>query len=536
MGTLSFTSLRDTMSDTEQVSATPDAVAAPDAVQTKSCGCGPCACAVTCLDSKTGDVSSSTRLIIVAMALICSTIAMGCNLAVVQPEKGSAINGASIVGNGLYHNVWSNEDKVLVAAFCFTLFLFLLALLVMKGAPACSAKIVGAFKCLPDVSGSTHSAWRDTFALHSLVAFILHLSFVIECADDQWRWKAATLAAGAEFVQNALILCAIIFAAALLGYLALSFLSGKINAESNKNKLKDILCTAAGVITILTLTCWLHLAFRTNAEYLWFNSMLIAASCLAFIVVVEGIVFADQNDVGGSRVFTIGAGLASLLLFTFMVGAAVDMSMVHKSEPLVIVVLVFSLCNALIMCVLACMSQWAITKNSMKNANENLGSMVKRLGPNLLLGGIVIFTIIQFSLAAGSGGFSEIAGATESQIILSLGVGCVFAAFLFHTILVDVVARGFHIVAATICYIIYFIFESYENTKWAEANDVANNNVDVAAYNAHKKTFNTRVTALVFAALNVIFLILATVYFFFQMKERKVEVEEGNEPPTDDEQ
>ena len=55
-------------------------------------------------------------------------------------------------------------------------------------------------------------------------------SFVIECADDQWRWKAATLAAGAEFVQNALILCAIIFAAfaaALLGYLALSFLSGK---------------------------------------------------------------------------------------------------------------------------------------------------------------------------------------------------------------------------------------------------------------------------------------------------------------------
>ena len=59
----------------------------------------------------------------------------------------------------------------------------------------------------------------------------------------------------------------------------------------------------------------------------------------------------------------------------------------------------------------------------MKNANENVGQMVKRLGPNLLLGGIVIFTIIQFSLAAGSGGFDEDAGATESQIILSLGVG-----------------------------------------------------------------------------------------------------------------
>ena len=58
----------------------------------------------------------------------------------------------------------------------------------------------------------------------------------------------------------------------------------RINAESNKNKLKDILCTAAGVITILTLTCWLHLAFRTNAEYLWFNSMLIAASWLVFII------------------------------------------------------------------------------------------------------------------------------------------------------------------------------------------------------------------------------------------------------------
>ena len=36
--------------------------------------------------------------------------------------------------------------------------------------------------------------------------------------------------------------------------------------------------------------------------------------------------------------------------------------MLHKSDPLVIVVLVFSLANALIMCVLACMSQWALTK------------------------------------------------------------------------------------------------------------------------------------------------------------------------------
>ena len=48
---------------------------------------------------------------------------------------------------------------------------------------------------------------------------------------------------------------------------------------------------------------------------------------------------------------------------------------------------------------------------------------MQRMKPNLLLGFIVIFTIIQFSLAAGSGGFDKAAGATESQIILSLGVG-----------------------------------------------------------------------------------------------------------------
>ena len=47
---------------------------------------------------------------------------------------------------------------------------------------------------------------------------------------------------------------------------------------------------------------------------------------LALVVVVEGIVFADDKNVGGSRVFTVGAGLTSLLLFTFMVGAAVDMT------------------------------------------------------------------------------------------------------------------------------------------------------------------------------------------------------------------
>ena len=100
----------------------------------------------------------------------------------------------------------------------------------------------------------------------------------------------------------------------------------------------------------------------------------------------------------------------------------------------------------------------------------------------------------------------------------------------------DVVARGFHIVLAALCYIIYFIFESFENTKWAEANKLENNVGDIADYNAFKKMFNTRVTALVFAALNLILLVLATVYFFFQMAERKVEVEEGQAMPDDDDE
>lgn len=529
-------------------SVEPDATGhAPDA-KTQTCNCGKCGCTFSCADVSS-EPTQATRLIITAMALICSTIAMGCNLAVIQPLKGSAVNVQNTDLNAFngdpngFHWIWSNEDKVLVAAFCFTAFLFILAMFVMKGAPACSEKAINACTkpqgCLPNVTGSTHGAWRNTFALHSLVATILHLSFVVECADDQWKWRAFITASNIDQANNKLILCAIIFAAfaaALLGYLSVSFLMGKINAETNKNKLKDILCTTAGILTILTLTCWLHIPFRTSPGYLWFNSMLIAASCLAFVVVVEGIVFADQKDVGGSRVFTIGAGLASLLLFTFMVGAAVDMTMAHKQSALVIVVLVFSLANALIMCVLSCMSQWAISKQDMKNNNENIGSMVKRLGPNLLLGGILIFTIIQFSLAAGSGGFSGLAGATESQIILSLGVGCVFAAFLFHTVLFDVVARGFHIVLAALCYIVYFIFESYENTKWAEANELQNNVGNIADYNAFKKMFNTRVTALVFAALNLILLILAAVYFFFQMAARKVEVEEGQAMPDDDDE
>ena len=42
---------------------------------------------------------------------------------------------------------------------------------------------------------------------------------------------------------------------------------------------------------------------------------------------------------GGSRVFTIGAGLSSLLLFTFMVGASVDMtvSVLHLDSALQII-------------------------------------------------------------------------------------------------------------------------------------------------------------------------------------------------------
>ena len=107
---------------------------------------------------------------------------------------------------------------------------------------------------------------------------------------------------------------------------------------------------------------------------------------------------------------------------------------------------------------------------------------------------------------------------------------------MFHTVLLDVVARGFHIVLAALCYIVYFIFESYENTKWAEANELQNNVGNIAEYNAFKKMFNTRVTALVFAALNLILLILAAIYFFFQMAARKVEVEEGQAMPDDDDE
>ena len=93
----------------------------------------------------------------------------------------------------------------------------------------------------------------------------------------------------------------------------------------------------------------------------------------------------------------------------------------------------------------------------------------------------------------------------------------------------DVVARGFHIFMAALCYIVYFIFECYENTKWSEDN--------LARNEEQTKLFNTRVTALVFAAVNVIFLILATVFFFFQMKDRTIEVEAAGEPPaSDDEQ
>ena len=56
------------------------------------------------------------------------------------------------------------------------------------------------------------------------------ISFVVECADDQWKWRAFLTASNIDQANNKLILCAIIFAAfaaALLGYLTVSFLMGK---------------------------------------------------------------------------------------------------------------------------------------------------------------------------------------------------------------------------------------------------------------------------------------------------------------------
>merc|ERR1712193_52362 len=174
-----------------------EATGAPERT-VKTIGCGSCECAVSC-DNVAKEPTHSQRLIIVALALVCSTIALGCNTAVVGPLRGSAKNVENLDGkpwngspNG-WHWQWSNEDKVLIVAFCATFFLFLLALIVMKGAPACSGAIVAACTkpkgCLPGVDGSTHSNWRNTFALWSLVAFILHLSFVIGAADDQWQWN-----------------------------------------------------------------------------------------------------------------------------------------------------------------------------------------------------------------------------------------------------------------------------------------------------------------------------------------------------------
>ena len=70
-------------------------------------------------------------------------------------------------------------DLIVIIIFSFTAFLFILAMFVMKGAPACSEKAINACTkpqgCLPNVGGSTHGAWRNTFALHALVATILHL-------------------------------------------------------------------------------------------------------------------------------------------------------------------------------------------------------------------------------------------------------------------------------------------------------------------------------------------------------------------------
>lgn len=53
---------------------------------------------------------------------------------------------------------------------------------------------------------------------------------MVECADDQWKWRAFLTASNIDQANNKLIICAIIFAAfaaALLGYLTVSFLMGK---------------------------------------------------------------------------------------------------------------------------------------------------------------------------------------------------------------------------------------------------------------------------------------------------------------------
>jgi len=421
--------------------------------------------------------------------------------------------GQAIPVSELAHGGFGKDDKILTAGFGFNTMIFILAFFVMKGAPSCSVSLCEKLPARLPRSG--HGEWRNTFALHSLVAAILHTAYMIEAAQYQVNRNmdcrdAKELLASAKQELPGPTIAAIVFAACncgLLYYLTFCFMTDKLKAV--KNAKKDLLCLVALILTVVCFSCWLH---SPITDAYWMNAVVIAASVLAALACVDGIAFADSAPVEGSEgksssmSFAFNSMIACLLFFIFLVGAAVDIPDQLKDAK-IITSMVAAAANSV---VLFLMGQ-----------STSKATLLERSREDKILVGITLFSITQFSIAAYEW---QLTGATPPQAILSLGIACVITADLFHAIFPDIFARGFHLLIATLSYIIYFIYECVETADYFRDLEDAN----AALTDDQAKTFRTRTTALVFAAANVVLLALAT-YFMFPKATNQVADEESAE-------
>lgn len=364
------------------------------------------------------------------------------------------------------------EDHVLAAALGANAFAFILAFFI-GGGPA-----------------DEGSAWVVTFSLHSFIAGILTMIWVIMGGEDAQAEGSGQGLRGQAI--SSIVLAAFNFP--MLLYMGVHHYVALI--VDMKNNLKRLLCCISLCLTVVSFTCWLS----TGRVDLWIHGLFIAGSLAAGLAAIDGLFIG--NDVS----FTFNSMIGSILSAIFFIAASVEVDIAGQS-PMMLVAIIFAAFNCAI---LFFMGQ-----------QGKRGSIKEKSTLELILVGIAILTVVQFSIAMG---VDVNAGGSWQHSILCWGAASIFGALFFHFIHFDHNARGVHIFMGLVGYVIFFISDC------AAASEPAT----LATLAGDEKAYRVRICALVAAAGNCLLLLVATILTFPHIKTAAVApADEATDPPQE---
>lgn len=402
-----------------------------------------------------------------------------------------------------HHDSIGLEDHVLVAAFGANILSFILVWFV-AGSPA-----------------DLGSDWIVTFSLHTFISGILHLVFLIMEAETREPKVEVEGSGNIGTTLHPQTVAAIVFTA--VNAPLLLFLSGWFYLDqllSLKDNMKRLLCFISLILTITSLTCWLVYEEESEiAHDLWFHGIIIAGSLAAALACFDGLFNKPADALNFASSFSFNALIGACLLAIYFIGAAVDIEISAQNDVLLVSIILAAI-NAVILFYMGYVG----------DAKQGVRGLDKI---NMLILGIALLTVLQFSIAMGvqqenHQGVAFVGSITWQHSILCLAASSVFIAIFFHFVSPDHNARGIHIFLAFVSYVVFFIADCVEASQ--NKTNIDDDNKD------DRLAYRVRITALIAAAALCLLLGVTTVLTFPHVRDIRVaaetEAETAAEPPA----